>query len=186
MAPRADAVRNAELLLAAAKELFDEQGPEVALDQIARRAGVGNATLYRHFPTRADLLIAVYEDEVAELCTQGEVLASAPEAAEALFTWLDRLAAHIAAKRALAFTATEPRPERRSELFDRWHASICSTTGRLLDRVHATGTVQGDVTVTDLLALASAVANAAEDPDHARRLVRLLCHGLVRQPHLPR
>ncbi|XVQ86695.1 TetR/AcrR family transcriptional regulator [Microbispora siamensis] len=68
---RADASRNAALLLAAARELIDSSGPDVALDEVARRAGVGNATLHRHFPTRAELLVAVYADEVAELCRQG-------------------------------------------------------------------------------------------------------------------
>lgn len=178
MAPRADAERNAELLLAAAKELFGEHGPEVALDRIARRAGVGNATLYRHFPTRADLLVAVYEDEVAELCAHGEALASASEPTEALFAWLERLAAHIAAKGALALTGTEPRPDRRTALFDRWHAAIRSTAELLLDRARTTGSLRKELTMADLIALTSAAAAAADDPEHARRLVRLIRHGL--------
>lgn len=178
MAPRIDAERNARLLLAAAKELFGEHGPEVALDQIARRAGVGNATLYRHFPTRADLLVAVYEDEVAELCADGEALASAPEPAEALFAWLESLAAHTADKGALALTGTEPHPDRRTALFDRWHAAIRSTAELLLDRARATGSIRDGLAMTDLLALTSAAAAAADDADHARRLVRLIRHGL--------
>src|SRR5437899_6575849 len=71
---RADARRNYELLLAAAKEVFDEQGVDAPLDDVARRAGVGNATMYRHFPTRRELIIAVYVDEVTALCAQGEAL----------------------------------------------------------------------------------------------------------------
>ena len=74
---RADASRNAERLLAAARELVDESGSEVALDEVARQAGVGNATLYRHFPTRGDLLVAVYADEVAG-CAGRAPTSSAP------------------------------------------------------------------------------------------------------------
>jgi AcrR family transcriptional regulator len=71
---RADARRNYESVLAAAKEVFDEQGVAAPLDEIARRAGVGNATMYRNFPTRRELVIAVYADEVSELCSLGESL----------------------------------------------------------------------------------------------------------------
>lgn len=178
MPPRADAARNAELLVKAAKELFDEHGPEVALDRIARRAGVGNATLYRHFPTRADLLIAVYEDEVAELCAFGERLAAAPEPAEALFGWLESLAVHVVSKGALAFTGTGPHTDRRTALFDRWHALIRDTAERLFDRARANGSLREDLTVTDVLALTSAAATAADTADDARRLVGLIRHGL--------
>jgi AcrR family transcriptional regulator len=178
MARRTDAARNAERLLAAARELLSEHGPEVALDRIARRAGVGNATLYRHFPTRADLLIAVYEDEVADLCAAGAALASAPDPAEALFGWLESLAVHIESKGALAFTGTEAHAERRTALFDRWHASIRATAERLFDRARAHGAIRDGVTVTDALALTSAAAGAAGGTDDARRLLGLLRHGM--------
>lgn len=181
MAPRADAARNAQSLLAAAKELVDEYGPEVALDQVARRAGVGNATLYRHFPTRADLLIAVYEDELAALCAEGEALRTAPSAADALFTWLEHLAAHIATKRTLAFTAAERRPERRTALFDRWHGSIRDVTAMLLDRAKEAGAVQRGFDLDDLLALTTGAATAADGTAQAHRMVRLICNGL--KPH---
>src|ERR1700753_3858906 len=87
--PRADASRNAARLLAAARDVLAESGNDVPFDVIARHAGVGNATLYRHFPTRADLLVAVYADEVDALCQQGVDLLGRPSAAEALFGWLD-------------------------------------------------------------------------------------------------
>src|SRR4051794_16351982 len=98
---RADAARNAGRLLAAARQLIEERGPDVPIDDIARRAGLGNATLYRHYPTRSDLLAAVYADEVAELCRRGTELLDDPDAGEALFTWLDLFVVHIAAKRSL-------------------------------------------------------------------------------------
>lgn len=181
MAPRADAARNTELLLSAAKELVEEHGTEVALDQIARRAGVGNATLYRHFPTRADLLIAVYEDEVTALCDHGEELLTSASASQALFTWLESLATHTAAKRTLALSASERQPERRTALFERWHGSIRSVTERLLDRATAAGVVRGDIDLTDLLVLTSASASAAGGAEQVHRLVRIICDGL--RPH---
>src|SRR6266566_3404558 len=103
---RADAARNRQLLLEAARRLIDERGPAVVMDEVARRAGVGNATLYRNFPTRGDLLAAVYADEVAALCQQGTALLARPCAGEALFDWLDSFVVHVAAKRALALAAT--------------------------------------------------------------------------------
>ena len=77
---RADARRNYERVLAAAKEVFGELGVTAPLDEIARRAGVGNATMYRHFPTRRELVIAVYADEVSTLCELGQSLSRRPVA----------------------------------------------------------------------------------------------------------
>jgi AcrR family transcriptional regulator len=176
-ARRADAARNAELLLAAAKELFDERGTDVALDEVARRAGVGNATLYRHFPRRGDLLVAVYADEVAALCQRGAALLHEPAAAEALFDWLDSFVVHVATKRALALSATESPDDRRSQLFDRWHESMRSTAESLLSRARDAGTVRPDLTVDDLLALASGAAIASTSTRHAQQLSRFLRRG---------
>jgi AcrR family transcriptional regulator len=180
---RADASRNAELLLAAARELLDESGSEVALDEVAldevaRRAGVGNATLYRHFPTRGDLLVAVYADEVSGLCRQGTDLLAAPSPVDALFSWLDDFVAHISTKRALALAATEGPVGRRTRLFDQWHESMRSTAIELLDRARDAGAVRPELTVTDLLALASGAALTGTDVAHAQRLVRLLRSGV--------
>ncbi|MEU6414857.1 TetR/AcrR family transcriptional regulator [Microbispora sp. NPDC046933] len=175
---RADASRNAALLLAAARELIDSSGPDVALDEVARRAGVGNATLYRHFPTRAELLVAVYADEVAELCRQGADLLADPSPADALFSWLDAFVVHVATKRPLALTATEGPTGRRSALFDQWHTSIHTTASRLLERAQAAGAVRPGLTVTDLLALVGGAALTGTDVAHARRLTALLRGGL--------
>jgi AcrR family transcriptional regulator len=176
---RTDAARNARLLLAAAKELFDESGPEAALDEVARRAGVGNATLYRHFPTRRDLIVAVYADEVTTLCEQGAALLESGSAVEALFIWLDAFVVHVAAKRALALAGTDNNHERRTELFDHWHSSMRSTAEKLLTRAQRTGAVDADLTVDDLLALTSAAAVAATGADDARRLLRIMRHGFA-------
>ncbi|GAA0909560.1 hypothetical protein GCM10009557_84130 [Virgisporangium ochraceum] len=114
---RADAARNLDLLVAAARELFSERGPDIPLDEVARRAGVGNATLYRHFPTRGDLIVAVYADEVEALCRHGVDLAAAPDPGAALFEWLDAFVVHIAAKRPLALAVTDNADQRRTRLF---------------------------------------------------------------------
>ncbi|HEY3681911.1 MAG TPA: TetR/AcrR family transcriptional regulator [Streptosporangiaceae bacterium] len=173
---RADAARNAALLLAAARDLVAEAGNDVALDEVARRAGVGNATLYRHFPTRADLLVAVYADEVAALCRRGEELRTAPDPLDALFTWLDAFVVHVATKRPLALAATEGPEGRRTPLFDEWHASVNAVADYLVRR--ARPALARGVTAADVLALTSGAAIVA-DADHARHLVTLLRTGLA-------
>ncbi|MEU1981682.1 TetR/AcrR family transcriptional regulator [Nocardia sp. NPDC019395] len=176
--PRSDATRSMARLLSAARELIAESGPEVALDEIARRAGVGNATLYRHFPTRADLLVAVYGDEIAELCRSGTEPADSGPPLDALFTWLGKFVVHVATKRPLALAATEGPSDRRTPLFEEWHTSITAAADVLVER--ARPALRPDITTTDVLALATGVALAADaDGEHAHRLVGLLRTGLV-------
>ena len=177
-ARRSDALRNTERLLAAAQELFEVSGPDVAIDDIARRAGVGNATLYRNFPSRADLLVAVYSNEVAALCEQGEALLAAASPARGLFDWLDSFVHHVSDKRALAMAATQHREEIRTELFASWHRSVSATASRLLKRAQDAGGVRSDITAIDLLALANAIALTSNSTDQARRLLRVLHSGL--------
>jgi AcrR family transcriptional regulator len=176
-ARRADATANARSLVSAARELFGEHGPEVALDVVARRAGVGNATLYRHFPTRADLLVAVYADEAAALCRRGAGLLHGPSAGDALFDWLDDLLGHMEDMRALVLAAAGGPGDGRTELFRRSHASLTSTAEDLLERAKAAGAVHPDLAVADVLALTGAAAIAAGGTDHARRLLRLMRRG---------
>ncbi|GII80794.1 TetR family transcriptional regulator [Sphaerisporangium rufum] len=177
-ARRADAARSMARLVEAARDLIEESGTEVPLDEVARRAGVGNATLYRHFPTRGDLLVAVYADEVTELCRKGAGLLTHPEPGDALFRWTEDFIGHVSAKRALALAATEGPTGRRTELFDRWHEAMRSAAAGLLDRARHAGAVRPDVTVTDLLALAGGVALAATDEAHARRLLGVVRTGV--------
>ena len=172
---RADATRNAERLLAAARELFDEVGPDVALDEVARRAGVGNATLYRNFPTRGDLLVAAYADEVAELCAQGDAAAAA-DPADALFDWLGEFVAHVATKRELAHAATSG--EQRTERFGQWHAAMHRTAAGLVDRARLAGAVRPDLDAAEVLALASGVALASGTDGSPARLLALVRHGI--------
>jgi AcrR family transcriptional regulator len=176
---RADASRNVARLLAAARDVLAEAGNDVAFDVIARRAGVGNATLYRHFPTRADLLVAVYADEIAALCQRGARLLESAEPTDALFAWLDEFVVHVATKRSLALAATEDADERRTEQFRQWHGSIISMAERLVRR--AQPVLRSDLTAIDVLTLASGAA-LATDTAHARRLVALLRSGFAAQP----
>lgn len=172
-------MRNTRLLLAAARGLFDERGPDVAMDEVARRAGVGNATLYRNFPTRSDLLVAVYADEVSALCQRGAALLAESSPGEALYAWLDSFVIHVATKRALALAATAGSDEQRSELFGSWHESMRSTAEELLARAQEAGAIRLGLTATDLLALASAAALAGATPDHARQLLEIMRHGFA-------
>jgi len=177
-ARRADAARNADAILAAAKHLFAERGPDVPFDEVARRAGVGNATLYRHFPTRSDLLVAVYGDQVAELCRRADRRPDDRPPETALFEWLEEFVVHVASKRNLALAITETADGRRTALFNQWHATITDTAARLLAAAQASGAVRAQITGRELLALLSAVAVAGADADGARRLLTILRSGL--------
>jgi AcrR family transcriptional regulator len=113
---RADALRNYERVLAAAKEVFGELGVTAPLDEIARRAGVGNATMYRHFPSRRELVIAVYAGEVTALGELGRSLLSDSPPADALFTWLRAFISHVATKRDLPLAIPDDTAGQRSAL----------------------------------------------------------------------
>lgn len=174
---RADARRNAELLLAAAKDVFDERGVDAPLDDIARRAGVGNATMYRHFPTRRELIVAVYAEEVTALCDRGQALLQDPAPGQALFGWLQAFIAHVASKRALALAIPNDPGGQRSALFAGWHTAMHATASALLTRAQRAGAVRADLEVADLLALATAIALTAADTRRTDRLLDLLRRG---------
>lgn len=182
---RADAQRNRELLVAAAREIFSERGADAPLDEVARRAGIGNATLYRHFPDRRELLIAVYADEVAALCAQGEALLADQSPEDALFAWLRAFTAHVAEKRDLALAIPSDQGGRRSALFDRWHEGMHSTASRLLTNAQSTGAVSADLNASDLLALISGIAVTTGDTDQAGRCLAIVRHGTAPQPRRP-
>jgi AcrR family transcriptional regulator len=179
-ARRADAQRNVERLIAAAREAFAAYGPNAPLDDIARAAGVGAGTLYRHFPTRLALFEAVYRDSVERLCADGERLASSEQPGEALVDWLKGFASVVSQKRGLAAALTEE--GRASEFFAQCHAMINATGGALLERAKAAGAVRADVPLGDLLKMTKAFAYAAETspegPALAERLLVLAMDGL--------
>ncbi|HET6705438.1 helix-turn-helix domain-containing protein, partial [Amycolatopsis sp.] len=135
-ARRSDARDNRALLLAAAQAVFAEDGPDAPLDRIARRAGIGNATMYRHFPTRRELLIAVYASEVASLTSEARL--DAADAGAELFAWLAMFVEHVRTKRDLALSLTTPAGDHET-LFAQWHATVNETAASLADRAKAAG-----------------------------------------------
>ncbi|MGN9837005.1 TetR/AcrR family transcriptional regulator [Nonomuraea sp. H19] len=168
---RSDARRNYDLLLAAAAQVFAERGTDAPLDEVARRAGVGNATMYRHFPTRSDLLVAVYADEVAQLCASGAALLAADSPGEALREWLSLFMEHVTAKRDLALAVTD---QGRSTLVAEWHESMLTTASALLEGAKQAAAVRADLDVRDLLTLVKGIALAATDRAQAERLLTLV------------
>jgi AcrR family transcriptional regulator len=186
---RRDARRNRELLMEAAHEVFAEQGLQAPLDVIARRAGIGNATLYRHFPTRAALIDAVFHDQLTGTMTAGEQARTAPDAWTGLTAYLDAVFVTLAADRGTNDLMTT-RLDGVDSL-DAVHAHNRETMELLLRRGHEEGTVRPDVTVEDVLfalaALGRAVPalTAATTPDAWRRPLSLLLAGLRTAPAAP-
>ncbi|MFE0414936.1 TetR/AcrR family transcriptional regulator [Streptomyces tendae] len=146
---RRDARRNRELLLEAAHEVFTEQGLDAPLDVIARRAGVGNATLYRHFPTRAVLVDAVFRDSLTGTMDAGERARKAPDAWAGLTAYLEAVFSTLAADRGSNDLMTTHL--RGVESLEAVHEHNRTTVHALLSRLRDEGTVRSDVTTEDVL-----------------------------------
>ncbi len=177
-------MRNVQRLIVAAREAFAERGAEASLDDIAKRAGVGPGTLYRHFPNRGTLIEAVYLDGVRTLCAEGDRLLEAEPPTEALIDWLHAFAGYVTTKRGLAKSLLES-VDNRDRLFHQMHDMINATGNALLDRAKSAGTIRPDLELADLTRLASAVALAGEQsPDGeamSNRLLLLAVDGLRRR-----
>jgi AcrR family transcriptional regulator len=173
-ARRSDARDNRALLLAAARAVFAEDGPDAPLDRIARRAGIGNATMYRHFSSRRELLIAVYAGEVASLTSSAHLDAADPGAE--LFAWLTAFVEHVRDKRDLALSLTTPAGDHET-LFAQWHATMNETAAALVDRAKAVGAVAPDTDPLDLLLLATGIALSGGSA-RAPRLLDLIRRGV--------
>ncbi len=180
-AMRADARRNHERLLTEARAAFAEHGTDASLEDVARRAGVGIGTLYRHFPNRDALVSAVFEDAAGELLTRSRQLLDAPEPCAALVTWLREMVTHAGEYRGLARSLMAVSADGSSALA-RCSDPIRQAGGALLARAQQAGSVRADVAIADLLQLTHAIALAAEetpsDPDLADRLLNLTLRGL--------
>jgi AcrR family transcriptional regulator len=155
--PRADAVRNRERVLDAAKIVFNAGGPEASLEAVAKRAGVGIGTLYRHFPTREALFEAVYRREVQQLGDLSDQLKSDASPVDALRRWLRSTVELVATKKgmlaALALVAYNS-SELYADTFDR----LTKAAGTLLERAVAAGEIRSDISPEDLLGPSSACA----------------------------
>lgn len=185
--PRADARRNRGRLLAAAAEVFGERGVDAPLDQIARRAGVGQGTLYRNFPTRSALVEALIREDNAKLCQRGEELvdgAASLDPWEAMAAWFLAYVEHATRFRGLAesLRAAAGGIGQGDPLAD-CVQRVQAIGDRLVDRAHQAGRLREDVTSADAFDLAAAVAWISEDgrrDDGQRdRLLSLLLGALT-------
>ncbi|WP_023586842.1 TetR/AcrR family transcriptional regulator [Streptomyces thermolilacinus] len=178
---RADARRNHERLLRVARAAFAEHGTDAALEDIARRAGVGIGTLYRHFPNRHALMNAVFQDAVTALLARSRELAAADEPCTALVEWLRAIVTHAGEYRGLARALMSASYDPSSAL-SQCNDPLREAGARLLTRAQEAGAVRRDVSIGDLLQLTNAIALAAEqNPDDealADRLLTLTLRGL--------
>ena len=177
---RSDARRNRERLLAAAGAAFgDADGRSVSLESIARDAGVGIGTLYRHFPSREALVEAVYRTELSELAASaGELLARYPPKV-ALRRWMDRYAGFVAAKRAMAESLTALLSSGAVEL-SQTRASIVAAVDLLLAAGADDGSLRADVRADDVVSSLLGIFVASDSREQTDRLFDLLVAGLAR------
>ncbi|MGW7681958.1 TetR/AcrR family transcriptional regulator [Kribbella sp. NPDC054772] len=172
---RADAQRNRDRLVTVAAEVVAEQGADASLEEIARRAGVGSATLHRHFGGRVALLEAVFQSGIDAVCDQAVKLADHPEPLRALTIWLRGMVAHSTASRGLG-PALKLSAERGSDC----HRRILAAGGGLLERAQRDGAVPADVRIEDLLKLVNGISLASgEDAVQADRLLTLAIRGIA-------
>src|SRR5579872_5287859 len=171
--PRVDAVRNRERVLEAAKTVFSAGGPDASLEAVARLAGVGIGTLYRHFPTREALFEAVYRREVQQLADLAEKLKAEAEPVEALRHWMRSNVRFVATKKgmsaALALAAYKP-----SDLFSYSFDQLTRAVGGLLDRAVAAGEIRNDISPEDLIRALVGMCYMHDQPGWQKSVLRLL------------
>jgi AcrR family transcriptional regulator len=176
---RADAQRNRDRLLEVAKEAFTRSGANTSLDDIAQQAGVGPGTLYRHFPTREELLQAVYRSELEKLAAAEPRLAQTMTPIEALRAWLLLFVDAIAAKAVIA-PALNTLLGDHKKMFQASYAQMHEAIRSLVKRAIQSGDIRPDLDPMDLLRALVGVSNVATSPDwqqSARRLVDILLTG---------
>jgi AcrR family transcriptional regulator len=178
--PRADAQRNIDALLAAAEEEFATRGVDVNVRAIAARAGVGTATLYRHFPLRSDLITAVFRREVDACAAEAPRLAAAHDPGEALELWIRHYARFIVTKRGLAAALHfgDPAFQALPAYFQQHLGPVLQA---LLDDAVAAGAIRGGVDPLDLLGAVAKLCippAATDDTSRADRMIALLIDGL--------
>ncbi|QVQ54168.1 TetR/AcrR family transcriptional regulator [Spiractinospora alimapuensis] len=178
---RADAQRNRDRLLADAHRVFTEAGTDAPLEEVARRAGVGIGTLYRHFPTREALLRALLHQRFATLREQGDTVAREESPRGALVAWLELLTAHVTTYRGLAATLLASGTDRNSELHEA--CSQAQESGAaLLRRAQTARVAREDVTAEELFLLVGGVAWAAQQSGGQttpRRLADVALRGIL-------
>jgi AcrR family transcriptional regulator len=179
---RADARRNFGQLVEQARIAFAEFGVDASLDEIARRAGVASGTLYRHFPTRLDLIEAVLAEQIAALVDLGRGLLTVEDEFDALSTWLRAALTHALTYRGLAAAVLNSALDHGDDLVSNWHAEMFEVGAALLARARQSGVVVAVADEADALKMVGAIAWAAQDTPNsfarADRLLALLINGL--------
>jgi AcrR family transcriptional regulator len=181
---RSDARKNRARLLAAAEEAFAEQGAAVPIDEVARRAGVGVGTLYRHFPTKEALFVAIVGARLERLRDASACLLTAEDAGQAFFSFAEHLGEEIAAKADLAFALAEAGIDIKAEMADvmgELHANV----EELIARAQRAGAVRDDLTPEETFSLVSGSCIAAQqhgfDPGLQQRMLTVVFDGLRRR-----
>ena len=175
---RADALRNYEKLIAAAREAFAEGGEATSLESIAERAGVGIGTLYRNFPNRQALIEALYVDEVEEVCRTAAELDGDTDPWEALNHWLERVVAYVTTKQVLAAELVNYL-DTNAQLFQACRGSLYSAGEPLLLRAQEAGVVRNDVTIGEVIQLVVGIAKLPNaDPAQTEHVLRVALDGL--------
>jgi AcrR family transcriptional regulator len=175
---RADARRSHAKLIGAATAAFAEKGADAPLEDIARRAGVGIGTLYRHFPTRLDLQAAVYLSQVEDVCERADDLIVAAPPEQALTGWMHALAGYMVTKRGLSRTLIEALGK-DSELISGCWMAMHEAAARLLAHAQQAGVLRTDITAEDVLRLLHGIVAATEQtPERTDRLLSLMMDGL--------
>jgi AcrR family transcriptional regulator len=176
---RADARRNYEALVAAARAAFAEDGADASLEDVARRAQVGIGTLYRHFPTRQHLLEAVYVDEVEAMCRSAADLEDLPPW-DALADWLHQFVRYAATKRALFEGMAAA--DRDAEVFRASREAITTAGETLLQRAQAAGAVRPDTSFGDVGRMVGGIAAVPAGPEQIERILDVALDGLRYRP----
>jgi AcrR family transcriptional regulator len=174
---RADALRNYEKLIAAARDSFAADGVSTSLEEIARRAEVGIGTLYRHFPSRQDLLEAVYVDELEALCRSAADLGELPPW-EALVGWLHQFVAYLATKQALAQELLNY-VDRDAEVFRSCRAGLYAAGEPLLQRAQQAGVARSDTNLTEVIQMIGGIAKITSvEPEQIDHILEMALDGL--------
>ncbi len=177
--PRTDAQRNRERILEVAKEAFTQSGANASLDDIAKQAGVGPGTLYRHFPTREELIEAVYRTEVEKLAAAARTFAETMPPLDALRAWMLLFVDYIATKKIIA-AALNSMVGGPSKVFEASYGQVWEAIRALVKRAVKSGDIRKDLDPLDFLRALIGVANVGTSPDwqqSARRLVDILILG---------
>ena len=173
---RADARRNYDKVIAAARGAFAERGESASLEEIARRADVGIGTLYRNFPNRQALLEAVYVDEVETLSRSAAELESLPPW-DAFAAWINRLVSYLVAKQALAHELMEYM-DRDAPLFRTCRDSLMHSGQPLLERARSAKAVRADASLADIIHMVGGISKIPGDPEQVQRILAIALDGL--------